>query len=212
MLELAVTARDIKESPAAIRAKGLIPAVFYGPKEESTPIAVDAVVFDKLWHSAGESTIVTLTGVKGKKETLIHAVDVHPVNGSIQHADFYVIEAGKQIEVSIPIEFVGVSPAEKVGGVVVKVLHEIPIKVAPSELPQHFTVDISTLENIGDHISVADIKLPASATLEIDAHETVVSITEAKEEEPEPVVATEGAEGEAAAAPAAGEAAPEATA
>ena len=207
MLELVVTARDNKEKPEALRAKGLIPAVFYGPKEASTSIAVDAVVFDKLWQSAGESTIVTLTGVGGKKDTLIHAVDFHPVTGAIEHADFYVIEAGKQLEVSIPIEFVGVSPAEKVGGVVVKVLHEIPIKVAPNELPQHFTVDVSTLENIGDHITVGDIVLPPSATLEIDAHETVVSITEAKEEEPEPVVAAEGE----AAAPAEGEATPETT-
>jgi large subunit ribosomal protein L25 len=209
MLELAVTARTAKEDPKALRASGKIPAVFYGPKEASTPIAVDAVIFDKLWHSAGESTIVTLTGMGTKKDTLIHAVDVHPVSGAIQHADFYVIEAGKLLEVSIPIEFEGISPAEKVGGVVVKVLHEIPIKVAPGELPQHFTVDISKLENIGDHITVGDIKLPPSATLEIDAHETVVSITEAKEEEPEPVVATEG---DAAAAPVEGGAAPEATA
>lgn len=208
MLELEVQARDMKVKPDALRAQGFVPAVFYGPKEDATAIAIDAVTFKKVWEAAGETTIVSLKGVGSTKDTLIHVVDVHPVTGAILHADFYAIEAGQLLEVSIPIEFEGVAPAEKVGGVVVKVLHELPIKVAPGELPQHFTVDLSTLENIGDHITAGEITLPQSATLEIDAHETVVSITEAKEEvEEAPVAPTEGEEG--AAAPAAeGEEAP----
>ena len=145
-------------------------------------ISIDAAEFDKVWKEAGETTIVSLEGVGEDKEVLIHQVDVHPVKGTTQHVDFYAIERGKLLEVSVPIEFEGEAPAEKVGGVVVKVLHEIDIKVRPSELPQHFTINLDKLENIGDQILVSDIKLPESAELQIDADEVVVSITEAKED------------------------------
>lgn len=199
MLKLKVETRDLSVNPNDLRAEGVLPAVCYGPKEAPVAISLDMATFEKTWKEAGETTIVTLEGVGEAKEVLIHQVDTHPVKGTVQHVDFYAIERGKLLEVSVPVEFEGEAPAEKVGGVVVKVLHEIDIKVRPSELPQHFTVDLSKLENIGDQILVGDIKIPASAELQIDADEVVVSITEAKED-------TAEAE-EAAAADAASEAA-----
>lgn len=185
-----------------MRAAGSVPAVFYGPKEESTPIAVDAAEFAKVWKDAGETTIVTLTGAEKNKEVLIHDVATHPVSGKVLHIDFYAIDVTRKLEVAIPIEFTGTAPAEKLGGVVVKVLHELPIKVSAAELPQHFAVDLGTLEQIGDHIAVSHIALPASAELMIDPDETVVTIAEQEEE---PAEEAAPAEGEAAAAPAAGD-------
>ena len=133
---------------------------------------------------------------------------VHPITGLPEHVDFYVLEKGKKIEIAVPIEFVGVSDAEKVGGIVVKVLHEIEIEVPPADLPQHLTVDISSLQNIGDHITVSQVAIPASATYLTDPEETVVSITEQKivEDMPttppteEEVAAQEAPESEEAAA------------
>ena len=55
--------------------------------------------------------------------------------------------------------------------------------------------DLSTLENVGDHILAKDIKLPKSATLITDGEEIVASITEVKEEKEEaPAPAAETAE------------------
>lgn len=195
MIVLNVQERDVAKKPAQLRESGLLPAVFYGPKEKSTPISVDAIEFAKIWKDGGETTIVTLSGIGDDKEALIHSVDAHPVTGILEHADLYVIERGKMLEVSVPVEFEGEAPAEKVGGVVVKVLHEIDIKVRPSELPQHFTLDLSKLENIGDQILASDIKLPASGELMIDPDEVVVSVTtEAEEEEDTTPAEEEGAE------------------
>jgi ribosomal protein L25 (general stress protein Ctc) len=44
-MELTVTKRDSKKSPKALREEGMLPAVIYGRKEESTPIAVNRKVF-----------------------------------------------------------------------------------------------------------------------------------------------------------------------
>src|SRR3989344_8362447 len=180
MLALEIKPRNPKEAAEDLRKRGIVPAVFYGPKEESTPIAVDALRLEAVWKQAGETMIITLKGAGEEKDTLIHDVQFHPVTGKLLHADFYVIEKGKKVTLNIPLEFIGQAPAEKLGHIVVKALHEVEIEVAPAELPHSLEVDISKLENVGDHITAAEIKLPPSATLTSGAEEIVVSITEFK--------------------------------
>lgn len=206
MLELEIKARDSKASAEVLRAKGVMPAVMYGPKEDATPIAVPAKEFERLFKQAGETTIIKLKGVGDEKDTLIHDVQRHPVTDSLLHADFYVLEKGKKITLNIPLEFVGTAPAEKLGHILVKALHEVEIEVAPAELPQHLEVDVSKLENVGDHVLASDIKLPPSAELKVGPEEIVVSVTafvEEKEPEPAPAEGAAPVEGEAAPAEAA---------
>lgn len=192
------------ESAEDVRAAGRVPAVFYGHKEAATPIAVDALALEKLWKEAGETTLVKLTGAGVDKETLIKDVQFHPVTGKVIHADFYVLEKGKKVELQIPLEFVGTAPAEKAGHIVSKALHEITIEVAPAEIPHHIDVDLEVLANVGDQITASQLKLPASAELITDAEEIVASVTEFVEEKEE-AAAAPAAEGEAAAPAAEGE-------
>ena len=183
MLELEIKPRG-DASTDDLRAQGVMPAVFYGPKEDATPIAINTRAFQRLFKEAGETTLVKLKGVGDDKDTLIHDVQWHPVTDTPLHADFLVLEKGKKVTLNIPLEFVGAAPAEKLGHIVTKVLHEVEIEVAPHEIPQHLEVDLSKLENVGDHISAKEIKLPSSAELKTDADETVVSITAFVEEKP----------------------------
>ena len=187
MLELEIKPRTMRESNRELRAQGVMPAVLYGPKESSTPITVNSQVFERLFKQAGETTIIKLKGVGDEKDTLIHDVQLHPVTDKPLHADFYVLEKGKKIEIKIPLEFVGVAPAEKAGHIIVKALHEVEIEVLPTELPQHLEVDISKLENVGDHITAKEIKLPPSGELKTNPEEIVVSITAFVEEKIEVV-------------------------
>jgi ribosomal protein L25 (general stress protein Ctc) len=64
MLKLNVEKREIKENLTALRQAGKIPAVFYGPKEPTTPIKLNLLDFKKAWHEAGESTVIALHGEK----------------------------------------------------------------------------------------------------------------------------------------------------
>ncbi len=202
MLAIEVEKREMKESPETLRKRGAMPAVFYGPKESATAIAIDALKFDRVWREAGETTVIQLTGVGDAKETLIHDVQFHPVTSVPLHADFYVLEKGKKIKIKVPLKFIGVAPAEKAGHIVSKVLHEIEIEVAPAELPHDLPVDISGLANVGEHITAGQIKLPPSATLISHGADIAVTIIEFKEEKVEEPVAPAAAEG----APVAGEA------
>ena len=207
MLTLQVEARTKADSADILRKRGVVPAVFYGPKEAATSIAIDARRLQHVWKEAGETTIVTLKGLGEDKDTLIHDAQFHPVTGKLLHADFYVLEKGKKIKISVPLVFEGVAPAEKSGHIVVKALHEVEIEVAPAELPHHLAIDLTGLVNVGDHITAAQIKLPPSATLITHGEEIVASVTEFKEEKeeitpaPETIITTaktpEAAEGAA---------------
>jgi large subunit ribosomal protein L25 len=195
MLALEVTARNDTESADALRARGVTPAVLYGPKESPMPIAIDARRLETVWRDAGETTIVTLKGAGHDMDTLIHDVQLHPVTSQILHADFYVLEKGKKITINVPLEFVGEAPAEKLGHILVKALHEIEIEVAPAELPHNLDVDLATLKEVGDHITASQIKLPPSAALITGADEIVASVTAFQEEKaPEALVIPEATE------------------
>lgn len=186
-MELAVTKRHIgtteAKKPKALREEGILPAVIYGRAEASTPIAIDRKTFEKVYKTAGESQVITLTGLDSIKQALIHDVAVHPVSGALLHADFYAIEKGQKVTVSVPLQFDGVSPAVKeLGGILTKVMHEIEMEVEPSLLPQAIHIDISKLVTLDDQIKVRDIKFPPSAKISVDADEVVAMISVAKEE------------------------------
>ena len=205
MLAIQVKSRGREVTPEMVRDSGSIPAVFYGPKQEATSISIDGRLLERVWKDAGQTSVVSLEGVGESKEALIHDVQVHPVTGNILHADFYVLEKGKKITISVPLEFAGHAPAEKAGHILVKALHEIEIEVLPAELPHTLPVDLSSLENVGDRVVASDIKLPPSATLITNGEEIIASITAFKEDKAETPVAGAAPAGPAA-APVQGEA------
>jgi large subunit ribosomal protein L25 len=187
--------RDAKTANTTLRKAGKIPAVFYGPKEKSTPISIKETEFKKVWKEAGESSIIVLKHGTEEHEALIQDVDIHPVSGVAQHADFYVIEKGKKLEVSVPLEFVGVSPAVKdLGGILVKVIHEMEIEALPKDLPKEINVDISALTGLDSQILARDIKLPAGVELKINPEDVIAAIAVAKEEIEEPTKSIEDIE------------------
>lgn len=184
MISLNIEKRDLKTKLETIREAGKIPAVFYGPKESSTPITVLATEFKKVWKKAGESSVISLKDSKGAEhEALIHELDVHPLSGEFRHIDFYVIEKGKKVKVAVPIVFSGVAPAVKdKGGILVKVQREIEVEASPKDLPHEITVDISSLVELTDVIVAKNIKLPAGVDLKINPEDVIASVSVAKEE------------------------------
>ncbi len=171
------------EEASQVRATGKIPGVFYGPKADSTPITVIESEFMKAWREAGESTVITLTGIGEEHDALIHDIQKDPVTEKVTHVDFYVIEKGKKVQVAVPFEFVGEAPAAKtLGGTLIKVMHEIEIEALPKDLPHEITVDVSVLKTFEDQIKIKDITLPAGVVATTDADEVVALVNAPKEE------------------------------
>jgi large subunit ribosomal protein L25 len=55
------------------------------------------------------------------------------------------------------------------------VTHALEIKGPAGKLPEHFEIDVSTL-NVNDHVTAGDIKLPAGFSLITPADTVVVAI------------------------------------
>ena len=186
-MELTVEKRSIETKAKALRDKGVLPAVIYGRSEESTPIAIDAKTFSKLYKAAGESSVITLKGLGTDKQVLIHDVAFDAVSGFPIHADFYAIQKGQKVTVSVPLEFDGVSPAVKdLGGILTKVMHELELTCEPADLPHVIHVDISALVALDSQIKVSDLNYPKTAELSVDADEVVAMISVAQDEPEEP--------------------------
>lgn len=183
MFNLKGEIREPKIKLAGMRAQGFIPGVYYGHKEKATPCAFPLGDFKKIWKEAGESSIVVLEMPKGKINALIQEVQIDPVRGMPTHVDFYVIEKGHEVEIDLPIEFTGVSEAVKsLGGILVKVLHEVKIKALPENLPHKAVVDISSLATLDDRIIAKDIVFGKGVTLITDGDDVVALVSVAKEE------------------------------
>lgn len=174
---LPIKARNSADKKASVDLKESIPAVVYGPTHTSESAVVDRKEFEKLFKTAGESTVITLTGLKESVDVLVKGVAFAPVKGGIIHVDFYVLEKGKEIVTHIPVHFIGESPASDAGAMVNKVLHEVLVSCLAAHLPSHLDVDLALLKVAGDQIHVSDISVPTGVTIKTDGEE-VIAISE----------------------------------
>jgi large subunit ribosomal protein L25 len=183
VISLKGTAREAGKNISSLRAQGLIPAVVYGAGRETVSIAIPFTDFVKVYKAAGESGTISLELPTGTVTVLVQDVSDDPVKSIPQHVDFLAIDVNKPIEVTVPLEFVGVSPAVKGSlGTLVKVIHEINVKGLPKNLPHSISVDISTLDVVDSHINVSDLVAPAGVEFLAKETDVVASIASVKEE------------------------------
>ena len=189
MLSITAEKREVfGKKLAEMRQAGKLPVIVYGAKQAPVACFVTAKDFKKTLAEAGESPLIAVKAGADTYEGLVHEVAYHPVTGEPIHADIYVVDQTKTIQVPVHLVFIGEAPAEKAGAILVKVMHELEIEALPKNLPHEIEVDISTLVDLTSHILVKDLKLPAGVTAVLDAEAVVVNMAEAKEE-PEEVVA-----------------------
>ncbi|MBI2867911.1 MAG: 50S ribosomal protein L25 [Chloroflexi bacterium] len=191
-----------------LRRQGVIPANIYGAGTPSRALEVDKSAFLKVLTRAGHNTPVKLTiEGEGEPETaFIWKVQRHPVTEEILHADFYKLDFTKPVEVNIPLHLVGEAPAVRLGATIIQGLAELHVECLPTAIPRFIEVNVATLTELDQHLSVKDLQVPSGVTVLSRPDLTVVrAAPPRKEEEPAPVAAPV----EGAVAPAAeGEAAP----
>jgi large subunit ribosomal protein L25 len=170
----------------ALRAKGKMPAVVYSEGNKAENITLETKEFERIWRLAGESTVITITVSGNDIPVLIQDVALDPLYDSPMHADFYTVRTDEVVDVEVPLNFIGVSPAEKtLGGTLIKVMHTVHIEALPKDLPSEIDVDLQKLVTFDDQIQVKDIALPVGVNAITDADEVVALVQEAREEESE---------------------------
>ena len=184
-----------------LRSKKIIPAVLYGHKVDPVMLAIENSEIVKAFKTGDDSTLIKVLidnqGKTDEKLVMIRETQRHPVKNNILHLDLFAVNVKEKIHAPVHIRITGESPGVKLGGILRQIVREIEVRALPTEIPQHFEVDISNLE-IGDSLQVSDLNTPDNVQLLVDESAPILSImppTVIKEDEPE-----EGEEGEEAVA------------
>jgi len=193
-----------KEAAKKLRDGGRVPAVLYGKGAKSLPLSLDAHEVVRLFQSISvENTIVDLNieGEKGPVQTLVREVQIHPLRPELLHVDFYRIRKGVRVELEVPVHLLGVPEGVKTGGgTLQQVVHNLPIKCLPTQIPASVDIDVTKL-GLGDAVHVSDLVL-ADVEILLDPGQTICTVAaqkvvvEAAPVEAEGEVPAEGAEKE----------------
>jgi large subunit ribosomal protein L25 len=156
-----------KNEARRLRAKGSVPAVLYGAGGSSVAVAVNPKEINKILHSStGHNTIFDVA-LDGEHKTPAMIVDwlLQPVKGTLLHVDLKRIDLTKQLHVKVPVHTTGDPVGVKTqGGLLEAVTREILIECLPDDIPEHFTVDVTSLV-IGQSLRAADVPLAKSMKL-----------------------------------------------
>jgi len=206
-LELTLDAREAHgKANKRLRRAGIVPGVVFGKGEESTPVQVDAKVFETLYRQAGRTSVVNmhLPGKSAITSGIIKSVQRNPLSGSAIHVDFFLVNLTQEMEIDVPLVFTGEAPAvEETGGTLLHNLSSLHVKALPNDIPHEITVDVSVLRTLDVAIHVRDLSLNRDLVTVLTDGDTLVSTVvppRAEEPEPEPELTEEELEAAAAAA------------
>ena len=187
MLTLSAKIRkDLGKKVKALRKKGVLPGVLYGPKVKSLALEVSLKEFEKAYQEAGESSLLSLEVDRKKFLVLVHDVKRDPVTDKLIHVDFYQPDLEKEVEAKVPIIFEGEALAIKeLGGTFVRSISEVEVKALPQKLPKEIKVDSSSLKTFEDHILIKDLPLPEGVKVLKEPDEIVAYVAQPEKVEEE---------------------------
>ncbi|HTM49672.1 MAG TPA: 50S ribosomal protein L25 [Bryobacteraceae bacterium] len=178
------TARG-KNEARRLRVRGFIPAVVYGAYKDAVSVGVSPRDLVQILNSkSGHNTIFNLA-IQGGENTPVMVVDSQrdPIRGNLLHADLKRIDLSKRIRVSVPVITSGEAAGIKLqGGLLEIISREIEIECLPDEIPEHFTVDVSSLM-IGQSVRAGGIPMEGSMRLLSPAESVIAHVVALRAEE-----------------------------
>ena len=201
VIEVGRRSRTGKGANRKLRREGLIPAVVYGGKDkEAVPVVLDRhTITELLRQEKGRNTVFLLRmkGTKQERHAMVRDAQIDPVTRQYAHLDFIRVIKGQRLKVEVPVVLEGECAGVKIGGFLDWVGRTLHIECAAEAIPESFRVDVSNL-GLGEHITVADLRLPDGVKLLDDPHKMVVTVKahakEAEEAKPEGVAGITGEE------------------
>jgi large subunit ribosomal protein L25 len=182
--------RGPEEKSPELRRNGWLPGVVYGAGLTNRSVKLKRLEFEKVFGSAGESSLITLMLDGKEANVLVKDVQHSPLKGEPTHVDFYEVDMKKQITAEVPLEFTGIAPAViDLSGTLVKNRESLEVECLPGDLPSHLVVDLSTLTAMDSLIRASDIVLPKGVAITGDPEEVIIGVSELQKEEVAPVAA-----------------------
>jgi len=144
---------------------GLLLGIIYGKGiKDNISVLFPKLNFMRVLDKTGEGTLIKLRldDEKTPKDVLIQDIQHHTLTGDVIHVDFMSVSLEEEVEVEVPVEFVGESPAVKdMGGIFVQNVENVEVRCKAKDIPKAITIDISGLATFDDMIHLEDVKAPA---------------------------------------------------
>ena len=184
-----------------LKAENKIPAVIFGKKTESLPITLDFNEFIKVFEKAGETNIIDVEVDSEIHKVLIKEYQLNPVSDKFIHISFYKPDLTIKTQAQVPVKIIGEKENELIKNgeaVALLLMQEITVEALPTDLPDGFVIDISSLTEFGQSVKINELKYDRKKVEipDVDPEEPVVKIDEIiVQEEPEEEVSEEDALG-----------------
>jgi large subunit ribosomal protein L25 len=166
-----------------LRREGKIPAVIHDHGKPSLHVQADGITLLKVWRAAGKHHPVELKSGDQSYVALIKEAEFDPKKHLLRHVVFNAVDRNQKVEAEIPVrprydEDNESSPAERNGLIVLSQLENVQVKAVASKLPDFLEYDAEKLVEVGDHVTVTDILLPADVELITEAEHAVATVFE----------------------------------
>ena len=174
-----------------LRRDGLLPGVLYGSNMDPVALQLPA-------HEAGQlltrlqGTVLIDLEVDGQTHTtIVRELQRDVLRGNPVHVDFMAVDMEQVLNIMVPINLVGESPAVATGEYAVMTsLYELEVECLPKDIINIIEVSVEGLTDLGDTILVSDVVVPEGINILTDLEESVArvayaGIVEVEEEEEE---------------------------
>lgn len=184
-----------KSENKRLKRENKLPAVVYGKGYETASIAIDGKELSMILKTRGESSLINLELDDQTFPVLIKEVQRNTLKNSIDHVDFFKVSMDEEVEYNLHIVLIGDAEGIKMGGTLQHQKREVAVKALPGDMLDSIEVDVSTME-IGDTLTVADLKVDEKNIILDDPDEVVVTVLAPTLEEEEVETPEEGEEPE----------------
>lgn len=145
-------------SAKKLRKQGKVVGNVYGLGTDSVGVYMDKQAIKKLYASHGETGLVYLQIGESKKQVpvLISEYETDVFGSEVLHVAFRRVDLSDPIKAEISVHLVG--EANVPDAVISLVKDVVEVEALPADLPEKFEIDISTLTEIGQTITLADLQ------------------------------------------------------
>jgi len=166
-----------------LRKQGKVPAVIHDHGRESIIVEGDLVAVYKVYKQAGKHHPIIIKTEDDTYTAMIKTAEFEPRKHHLNHVVFNAVSANQVVEAEIPVEAKyaegdEASPAEKAGLIVLSHIEAVEVEALPKDLPDVIYYDADKLVNIGDHVNVSDLLVPASIVIKTDPSQAVATVYE----------------------------------
>lgn len=162
-----------------LRLDGKLPGVIYGKTTPPFPITLNLKEATLMLKSTSSSALVTIDVDGEEFTTLVRERQRDFIHGNYLHVDFLAVSLTEKVKTKVNIVIEGIAPAlEAFEALIISGLKQVEVESLPQDLPEKFTVDLSSLELIGDGIYVRELDLPANVEILDDPNEMIVVVSE----------------------------------